>query len=98
MSGFAVTLMLFACEEKKPELSTLLHNRIESFDGDVGIYVRHLKTGEIVEINADTLFPTASMIKVPIMVTLFHQMEKDSLDYNDELKWTKDVLNYPYGG
>jgi len=100
-SGLSCLILMFAllsCEEKKPELSTLLNNRIESFDGDVGIYVHHLKTGEIVEINADTLFPTASMIKVPIMVTLFQQMERDSLGYNDELKWTKDVVNYPYGG
>ncbi|HQW66649.1 MAG TPA: hypothetical protein PLJ23_06385, partial [Gemmatimonadales bacterium] len=34
--------------------------------GDVGIYVRHLKTGRGAMLRADELFPTASLIKVPI--------------------------------
>ncbi|MGH1362514.1 MAG: serine hydrolase [Calditrichia bacterium] len=92
-------LVTFSCsEEEKPSLEFVLSERIRSFDGDVGIYVKHLKTGETVSINADSLFPTASMIKVPIMVALFQKMEQDSLKYGESLVWTKDVVNYPYGG
>lgn len=68
------------------DLTTNLRTLANSFDGRVGIYVRHLETGESVEINADSLFPTASMIKVPIMVTLFDRIERGEIGYHD--KWT----------
>jgi beta-lactamase class A len=68
-----------------------LEARIEEFNGDVGIYVRHLETGASVAIRADSLFPTASMIKLPILVTLYDQVERGLWDldarltYNDSL-------------
>lgn len=46
----------------------------------VGVAARHLGTGAKVEINADSLFPTASVIKLPILVALFHQFELRRLD------------------
>jgi len=50
------------------------------FHGDVGIYVRQLRTGASVAMNADSLFPTASTIKVPILLTLYDQAERGKLD------------------
>lgn len=61
--------------------------------GDVGIYVRHLKTGRGAVIRADELFPTASMIKVPILVTLFDQMQRGALRFDTTLTWS-DSLRY----
>jgi beta-lactamase class A len=43
------------------------------FAGEIGVYAKHLGTGEIIELNADTRFPTASVIKVAIMVEAFDQ-------------------------
>lgn len=63
------------------------------FDGDVGIYVEHLPSGTSVAMNADTLFPTASMIKVPILVTLFDAVEAGRLDYDQALVY-RDSLHY----
>ena len=65
----------------------------ESFDGVVGIYVKDLTTGEEIAIQADTLFPTASMIKVPIMLTIFDRIERGELAYQQELIY-KDSLFY----
>ena len=75
-------------------LTALLESRIENFGGDVGIYVRHLTTGATAAINADSLFPTASMIKVPILVTLFDQIEKGNLSLDQKLVYS-DSLLYP---
>ena len=47
----------------------------DQFNGDVGIYVRHLKSGRTVAINADSIFPTASMIKIPITIGMFEKIE-----------------------
>ena len=57
-----------------------LESVIRDFRGEVGIYVRHLKSGLTVGINQDTLFPTASMIKVPITIGVFEKIEKNELD------------------
>jgi beta-lactamase class A len=70
----------------------------KNFHGDVGIYVRHLQTGETFEVNADTLFPTASMVKVPILLKVFDRLEKRELNYRNELEWFADSINYPYDG
>ena len=74
-------------------LSIKLEALFVDFDGDAGVYVHHLKNGSEVAINADDIYPTASMIKVPIMLTLFAQMESGNLAYGDKLIY-KDSLFY----
>jgi beta-lactamase class A len=64
----------------------------KGFKGDIGIYVRHLKTGKIVAINADTLFPTASMIKVPITIGVFDKIENGFLRYDSILIYHDSLL------
>lgn len=80
----------------KPDakLTKQLNEHVKDFKGEYGIYVRHLKTGRTVEINADSLFPTASMIKVPIMTGIFDKVEKGELKY-DSLLVFRDSLIYP---
>jgi beta-lactamase class A len=63
------------------------------FHGTVGVYVRHLKTGKTVLINADTIFPTASMIKIPITLGMFNKIEKKEIAYDTILTY-KDSLLY----
>ncbi len=75
-----------------------LSSRIEAFAGDAGLYVYHFLRDESFEIKADTLFPSASMIKVPILVALFDRIEQDSLKYRADLTWYADSINYPYDG
>jgi beta-lactamase class A len=74
-------------------LTQKLQELATHFAGDVGIYVRHLKTGKIVAIQADTIFPTASMIKVPITIGMFDKIEKGEIDYHAVLTY-KDSLLY----
>ena len=51
----------------------------ERFEGELGVFAKHLGTGEIVAWNADVRFPTASVIKVAIMVEAFDQMARGAL-------------------
>ena len=75
------------------QLEARLTEMADSLDGFVGIYVKDLTTGEEIAIRADSLFPTASMIKVPIMLTLFDRMNRGELSYQQELIY-KDSLFY----
>ena len=69
---------------------------VKGFKGDVGVYVRHLKTGQTAAIQPDTLFPTASMVKVPILCAVFDKIEKGELKYNQQLVY-RDSLKYDDG-
>lgn len=78
------------------KLKTKLQETLKGFNGDVGIYARNLKTNRFVAINADTIFPTASMVKIPIMIGTFDKIQKGELKYDQEIVY-KDSLDYDDG-
>lgn len=80
-------------ESNDKKLEGKLQQLVKGFKGDVGIYVRNLKTGKSAGINADSIFPTASMVKIPITVGIFNRIEQKSLDYKAVLTY-KDSLLY----
>ena len=75
------------------KLQSKLEETIKGFNGDIGIYVKNLRTGKIVAINADTVFPTASIVKVPILLGVMDKIEKGQLGYNQELSF-RDSMAY----
>ncbi len=83
-----------APERPDPVLQRQLDSLVQGFRGQVGIYVRHLPTGRSAAIHADSVFPTASMIKVPILIATFDAIAKGYLDFHQPLVYT-DSLLYP---
>jgi beta-lactamase class A len=69
-----------------------LKSLIAGFGGDVGIYVKNLNTGRTAAINADTVFPTASMIKVPILIGIMAKIQRNELSYHQELVYRDSLL------
>lgn len=78
------------------KLEAQLKTALAGFRGDVGVYVRNLRTGKTVAINADSLFPTASTVKIPIQCGLFDKIHRGELTYNQSLVY-KDSLHYDDG-
>jgi beta-lactamase class A len=78
------------------KLYAKLHAAINGFNGDIGIYVKSLRTGKIVTINGDTVFPTASIVKVPILIGVMDKLEKKELDYDQELLYRDSLLYSDY--
>jgi beta-lactamase class A len=56
-----------------------------SFSGTLGLAARDFDTGEEVLLNADVVFPTASMIKIAILLELFRQREAGKLELDEML-------------
>ena len=75
-----------AVPHEDAELTRRLSAMLTGFGGDVGIYVRHLRTGATVAIRADETFPTASMIKVPLLVSLADRVAAG------EFKWDQPLV------
>lgn len=53
------------------------------------IYVWEYDQGQYVDINADELYPAASIIKIPVLVRLFKSIEANQLTIYDEMKLTE---------
>jgi beta-lactamase class A len=88
-----ICLSASAQERTDLKLTKILYNIVQGFHGDVGIYVKNLRTGKTAEFHADSIFPTASMIKVPITSAIFNKIEHQELDYHSILTY-KDSLLY----
>jgi beta-lactamase class A len=63
----------------------------DTFQGVAGVYVRNLKTNREAAVNADTIFPTASIIKVPILVGIFDKISQGAFKYHEPLVY-RDTL------
>ncbi len=57
-----------------PSVARRIERIVHAFPGTLGVAVRNLGTGEAFAVNGDVRFPTASLIKVAVMVEVYHQM------------------------
>jgi beta-lactamase class A len=66
-----------------------LHHTLDAIaaahHGILGYSVLNLDTGERLSLRGDETFPTASLIKVPILVTLYDLVEQRQLSFDDPL-------------
>ncbi|HEV2353462.1 MAG TPA: serine hydrolase [Puia sp.] len=62
-----------------------LHTLTDTFHGTAGVYVLNLRTGREAAINADTIFPTASIVKVPILIGIFEKINHGVYTYHQSL-------------
>ena len=74
-------------------LQKQMEKAVAGFKGDVGIYVYDMKKDKVVNIHADTVFPTASIVKVPILLGVMDKIKKGDLSYHQKLIY-KDSLLY----
>lgn len=91
---FSCNLMLMGQQTDKT-LEKGLQDLAKDFEGDVGIYVYNLKTNQEAGVNADTIFPTASVVKVPILIEVFKQIKAGKLHLKDTLVYD---AKRKYGG
>lgn len=62
------------------KLASDLNRAAASYDGVMGIFVKDLTSGETFAVNADTVFPQASSIKIPILIELMRQAQEGKLN------------------
>ncbi len=69
---------------------------VTGFHGTVGVYVHDLKKDRIAFYQADTIFPTASIVKIPIMIGIMKKIQNGELDFHQVMVY-KDTMNYDPG-
>ena len=73
--------MMGAASAKAPvvNLEERIGTLIRSFPGEMGVAVRDLGTGNEISVNGDRRFPTASLIKLAVMIETYHQIAEGKL-------------------
>ncbi|OJU27463.1 MAG: serine hydrolase [Sphingobacteriales bacterium 41-5] len=90
-------MLLFICflasaQKTDQKLEKKINQAIKGFNGDIGIFVKDLKSGKTVAINADTIFPTASIVKVPILMGITDKIMKGQYAYDSTVAYDSSYL------
>ena len=72
------------------DLKQKIEQYISEIDASFGISIKHLKTQEEVNIQGDRLFQMASVVKVPIIATLFNLAQKGEIDLNQRIEMLEE--------
>src|SRR5512135_1902512 len=67
-------------ERLRAQIQRVLRN----VDGQVGVAVKHLESGQALDVNGSVLFPMASTFKVPVLVELLNQVKEGRYSLDDE--------------
>lgn len=74
------------------KLQQKIEDAIKGFNGDIGIYIKNLRTGKVAAVNADTVFPTASIVKVPILTGIMDKIYSGELKYDQPFEYRDSLL------
>lgn len=85
-------LIHLQAQKTDKKLQKEIEQTIKGFNGNIGVYIKNLKSNKIVSINADTVFPTASMVKIPILIGIMDKINNGELDYHQQLKYRDSLL------
>lgn len=75
-------------EKQKAAWETLeeeIRKELNAFNGEAGIVIRDLNTGWTIKINQDKILPSASLVKIPIMLAAFYAADEGRVRLEDTL-------------
>lgn len=82
-----------AAQRTDKKLQRRLEEALQGFHGESGIYVHDLRRNRVAAVRADSLSPTASMVKMTILTGIMDKIYKGELQYHQQLVY-KDSLLY----
>ena len=74
------------------KLTRAIQKMVSGFHGELGVYVKDLRSGKTVTINADSTFPTASIVKVPILLGIMDRIHRGELKYDSSFIYNDSLL------
>ena len=87
--GFLLVAGLLTCTARGEPLSDRILPLVENHQGRVSVAVTHLSSGQSFRYRADQPMPTASLIKFPLMIAAYSDIESGKLDLNRTVTLTE---------
>jgi beta-lactamase class A len=85
-------LLQLPAQKTDKKLQRQIESLIQGFHGDICVYIKNLENGKTVAINADTVFSTASMVKILILTGIMDKIARGELDYHQNLTYNDSLL------
>lgn len=74
-----------AAVPKIDRLRRRLESLVRNAEGEVGVSVKHIESGQSLDLNGGTSFPMASVFKLPVFVELMAQAQEGKLNLDEEV-------------
>ena len=71
-------------------LASTIKRLVTGHKGQVSVVIKHVDSGRGFAFEAERPMPTASLIKLAVMVEVYRQVEEDKVELRDRLKLTSD--------
>ncbi|OGS20772.1 MAG: hypothetical protein A3J83_01680 [Elusimicrobia bacterium RIFOXYA2_FULL_40_6] len=73
------------------DLNKEVMENVYSFPGEVGLYIKDLKTGVVITYNENKPFASASLVKLPIMAATYQAIEDGNITLQEQLTLTRSL-------
>ena len=70
---------------------TNIETKIQKINGTVGVAAVDFKTGKSISLNHNEIFFTASVFKIPLLITLYKQVDTNSLDLEKRVTLSQEI-------
>jgi beta-lactamase class A len=89
---FLVSFLLSIGQQTDKKLQQKIDGLVQGFKGEAGIFILHLPSGKTASYHADTIFPTASMVKIPILLGIMDKIRKKEISYHQDFVYRDSLL------
>ena len=79
MVGLAFSFLLAATEPSLERLRAAVAAAAEKSTGEMGVAIEHLESAVRLDVRGEFTYPMASTFKLPLLVTLFHQIDEGKI-------------------
>jgi beta-lactamase class A len=78
-------------------LKAAIEQVVEEAEGEMGVAIEHLETGQALDVNGDKAFPMASTFKLPILVEMFNQVDQGKVRLDEMVSLEEHDLHLGSG-
>ena len=91
MNRLMIVVVMLLCSipalpQQETALARLLQAEVTRMPAKVGLYVKHLGSGEVVSIHGDEIFNSQSTRKIPIMILAFQSADQGKLNLDERVE------------
>jgi len=87
----------FKVPKTKGELEQAVKTEVGKIKGTVGVYIKHVESGETLAFNENRRFQLASVFKIPVLFTLYRQIHLGKLSLDDRILFEEKMKTYGSG-
>lgn len=95
--GLAAQDMSFPVPRTRAELEQALHAQAAKVKGRIGVFIKHVESGETVGLGEGERFQLASVFKIPVLMTLHKQIHLGRVSLDDRILFEERMKTYGSG-